>query len=102
MKKALLRLLVCPHCRSQLKLKIFSKKTNNFEVNLLEKAKVIMAKVMKETDRATAITKKLSNFAKPSKGEAVLIDINKEVDEVLGLVGYELKLEKIAIVFIEQ
>jgi two-component system NtrC family sensor kinase len=64
---------------------------------LLQKAKEIMTKVIKETDRATAITKKLSSFAKPAKGEAELINIDKEVDEVLGLVGYELKLEKIEV-----
>jgi len=62
---------------------------------LLAKAKDIMAKVIKETDRATAITKRLSGFAKPAKGEAEVIDIDKELDDVLGLVGYELKLEKI-------
>jgi signal transduction histidine kinase len=62
---------------------------------LLDKAKDIMAKVIKETDRATAITKKLSGFAKPAKGEAELVNIDKEIDDVLGLVGYELKLEKI-------
>ena len=62
---------------------------------LIQKAEEIMAKVIKETDRATAITKKLSSFAKPAKGEAELVDINKEMDEVFGLVGYELKLEKI-------
>jgi signal transduction histidine kinase len=62
---------------------------------LLQKASEIMAKVIKETDRATAITKKLSSFAKPAKGEAEIVDINKEVDEVLGLVGYELRLDKI-------
>ena len=62
---------------------------------LLLKAKDIMAKVIKETDRATAITKKLSSFAKPAKGEAEFVNIDKEIDDVLGLVGYELKLEKI-------
>jgi signal transduction histidine kinase len=68
---------------------------NKSPQELLEKAKDIMAKVIKETDRATAITKKLSSFAKPAKGEAELVNIDKEVDDVLGLVGYELKLEKI-------
>ena len=38
---------------------------------LLDKAKEIMDKVIKETDRATVITRKLSSFAKPAKGEAV-------------------------------
>ncbi len=64
---------------------------------LLAKAKDIMAKVIHETDRATAITKKLSQFAKPAKGDAEPVNIDKEVDDVLGLVGYELKLEKIEI-----
>jgi len=62
---------------------------------LIDKAMDIMGKVIKETDRATAITKKLSGFAKPSKGEAEYINLEKEIDEVQGLVGYELKLEKI-------
>jgi len=62
---------------------------------LLVKAKDIMGKVIKETDRATAITKRLSGFAKPAKGQAEIINIDKEIDDVLGLLGYELKLEKI-------
>jgi len=62
---------------------------------LLIKAKEIMAKVIHETDRATSITKKLSGFAKPSKGEMELVNVGKELDDVFGLVGYELKLEKI-------
>ena len=62
---------------------------------LLEKAESIMAKVMKEVDRATLITKKLSSFAKPTKGELELINIDRELDEVMGLVGHELRLEKI-------
>ncbi|MCX5665625.1 MAG: ATP-binding protein, partial [Candidatus Omnitrophica bacterium] len=68
---------------------------NKSSEELLTKAKEIMTKVIKETDRATAITKKLSSFAKPAKGEAELVNIDKEIDDVLGLVGYELKLDKI-------
>ena len=71
---------------------LYNNKTSG---ELLTKAKEIMAKVIKETDRATAITKKLSSFAKPAKGEAEFVNIDKEIDDVLGLVGYELKLEKI-------
>jgi len=70
---------------------------NKTTEELLAKAKDIMAKVMHETDRATAITKKLSSFAKPSKGEAEMVHIDKEIDDVLGLVGYELQLDKIEI-----
>ena len=39
---------------------------------------LIKGKVIKETDRATAITKRLSNFAKPAKGEAEIINIDKD------------------------
>jgi len=65
--------------------------------DLLNKAMEIMTLVMKQSDRATSITKKLSTFAKPSKGEMEIVDVEKEVDETVGLVGYELKLEKIEI-----
>jgi len=64
---------------------------------LLKKAEEIMHKVIKETDRATVITKRLSSFAKPAKGEQQVIDIKHEIDEVVDLIGYELKLEKIEI-----
>ncbi|MDD5136086.1 MAG: ATP-binding protein, partial [Candidatus Omnitrophica bacterium] len=71
---------------------LYKSKTNE---ELLSKAKEIMAKVIHETDRATAITKKLSQFAKPSKGDMEWVNIEIEVDDVFGLVGYELKLDKI-------
>jgi signal transduction histidine kinase len=73
---------------------LYKLKTNE---ELLTKAKDIMAKVIHETDRATAITKKLSQFAKPAKGDLEIVGIDKEIDDVLGLVDYELKLEKIEI-----
>ncbi|HXF29186.1 MAG TPA: GAF domain-containing protein, partial [Chlamydiales bacterium] len=56
----------------------------------------IMNKVIKETDRATGITKKLSGFAKPSKkNESEEVFIEKEAEEVLGLIGHDLKLNNI-------
>ena len=72
---------------------------NKTPQELFEKAQQIMEKVIHETDRATAITKRLSSFAKPSKG--IISDdvsIKDEIDEVLALVGYELKLDKIDII----
>jgi signal transduction histidine kinase len=71
---------------------LYKSKTSD---ELLKKSQEIMAKVIRETDRATAITKKLSSFAKPAKGEAELVYIKKELDEIFGLVNYELKLDKI-------
>jgi len=65
---------------------------------LLEKAQEIMKKVMNETDRATVITKKLSSFAKPAKGEmAGNVQVEKELDEVISLVEHDLKMENIII-----
>ncbi|MBN1353723.1 MAG: GAF domain-containing protein, partial [Candidatus Omnitrophica bacterium] len=66
---------------------------------LCEKAQKIMEKVIHETDRATAITKRLSSFAKPSKGIiSETVSVKEEMDEVLALVGYELKLDHVDIV----
>ncbi|MFH1593344.1 MAG: ATP-binding protein [Candidatus Omnitrophota bacterium] len=65
---------------------------------LVEKAKVIMEKVIHETDRATNITKRLSSFAKPSRGDISRdVIIGDEIDIVLALVSYEMKLDKIDI-----
>jgi signal transduction histidine kinase len=65
---------------------------------LLKIASEIMDKVIRETDRATAITKKLSSFAKPSKrADFEEVEVPREVDEVLGLVGHDLKLNNISI-----
>ena len=84
------------HCEAfllNIKDGLYKKKSDK---ELLEKAQTIMAKVIHETDRATAVTKKLSNFAKPSKGSLTDdIDIREEINEVFALVGYEMKLEGI-------
>jgi two-component system NtrC family sensor kinase len=65
---------------------------------LLGMANDIMGKVIDETDRATIITRKLSSFAKPaerkSKNDIRLVD---ELDEVISLVQYELKMSNVAI-----
>lgn len=71
---------------------------NKSDKELLQKAQDIMQKVIHETDRATATTKRLSSFAKPSKGLLTDdIDIREEIDEVLALVSYEMKLDKIEV-----
>ncbi|PIU40137.1 MAG: hypothetical protein COT00_03250, partial [Candidatus Omnitrophica bacterium CG07_land_8_20_14_0_80_50_8] len=65
---------------------------------LLKISADVMNKVIKETDRATLITKKLSSFAKPSKRtDLEEVRVEKEVDEVVGLIGHELKLNNIDI-----
>lgn len=65
---------------------------------LLQISSDIMTKVIKETDRATAITKKLSGFAKPSKViDLDTVMVEKELDEVRALIGHELELDNITI-----
>jgi signal transduction histidine kinase len=74
---------------------LYKKKSDK---ELLQKAQDIMQKVIHETDRATATTKRLSSFAKPSKGLLTDdIDIKEEIDEVFALVGYEMKLDRIEV-----
>lgn len=65
---------------------------------VLERTENIMRVALKQIDRATAITQKLSNFAKPIK-EATMqaVPVEQEIDEVLLLVGHDLKLEKIEV-----
>ena len=66
---------------------------------LLDKARLIMKKVIHETDRATNITRKLSSFAKPPKGTFEDdVNVEKELDEVVTLVEHDLKLDNILII----
>jgi signal transduction histidine kinase len=65
---------------------------------LLKICSEVMTKVIRETDRATAITKKLSSFAKPSKLSSFEeVTVEKEIDEVVELVGHDLKINNIEI-----
>jgi two-component system NtrC family sensor kinase len=66
---------------------------------LVEKARVIMEKVVRETDRAAAITKKLASFAKPASGKMTPgVRIEEDLEEVISLVEHDLHLENIRIV----
>lgn len=65
---------------------------------VLEQAVTIFGKIIKETDRATGITKRLSTFAKPNKHFQISeVDVAREVDEVLAILDHEMKLENINI-----
>ncbi|MDP3722669.1 MAG: ATP-binding protein, partial [Candidatus Omnitrophota bacterium] len=67
--------------------------------DVLERSTTIMRVALKQIDRATAITQKLSNFAKPIKEPTSQpVVVAQEVDEVLLLVGHDLALEKIEVV----
>ena len=66
--------------------------------DLMDRTTAIMRGALKQIDRATAITQKLSNFAKPIKEPtAQPVSVAQEVDEVLMLIGHDLKLEKITV-----
>jgi len=66
---------------------------------LLDRTTSIMQGALKQVDRATAITQKLSNFAKPIKEPtAQAVSVGQEIEEVLLLVGHDLQLGKIDVV----
>ncbi len=66
--------------------------------DVLERTSNIMRVALKQIDRATAITQKLSNFAKPIRETVTQpVSVEQEVDEVLLLVGHDLQLEKITV-----
>ena len=68
------------------------------EKELVEKCVVIFDKVINEVDRATGITKRLSSFAKPSKKfEIGEVKIAHSINEVLAILGYELRLDNIQV-----
>jgi signal transduction histidine kinase len=62
---------------------------------LINEAKAIMEQVIRQADRASVIATRLANFAKPATGQSERVTIYKEIDEVLGLVGYELRFAEI-------
>jgi signal transduction histidine kinase len=73
---------------------IYASKTKE---EMLQISTEIMNKVIKETDRATGITKRLSGFAKPAKKiDSEEVHVEKEADEVLALLAHDLKLNNIA------
>ena len=67
--------------------------------DVLARVSAIMSGTLKQIDRATAITQKLSNFAKPIKEPtAQPASVAQEVDEVLLLVGHDLALERVEVI----
>ena len=65
---------------------------------LQDRVASIIQVTLKQIDRATAITQKLSSFAKPIKATTVeQVSVANEVDEVVLLVGHDLELQKITI-----
>jgi len=65
---------------------------------IIEECKSILNHTINQTNRIADITRKLSNFARPSKEfKPEIVDIPQEIEETLAVVGHELELEKIKI-----
>lgn len=65
---------------------------------LIEKSIVIMERVIKETDRISDITKKLTDFVKPGKTvKRERIEVAEEAEEALAFLNAEIKLSDIQI-----
>jgi signal transduction histidine kinase len=65
---------------------------------ILDRCLAIMQGAIYHIDRATAITRKLSSFAKPIREVSIQpVSVAREVDEVLTLVGHDLALDKIEV-----
>lgn len=74
---------------------LFKDKPNE---EILDQAEGALDECLKQSGRISEITKKLSNFAKPSKEfKPQLVGILEEIDETLSMVGHDLELEKISI-----
>lgn len=65
---------------------------------VLNQAEEALDECLEQLGRISEITRKLSNFAKPSKEfKPVLVAISEEIDETLGIVGHDLELERLKI-----
>ena len=74
---------------------LFRHKSNEEVLNQTEST---LDECLKQSERISEITRKLSNFAKPSKEfKPELVSVPLEIDEVLAVFGHELEMEKIKI-----
>lgn len=65
---------------------------------IIEECEDILNETINQTNRIADITRRLSNFAKPSKEfKPELVSVPEEIEEALFVVGHELELEKINI-----
>jgi signal transduction histidine kinase len=75
---------------------LYATKTDKEIVNITTR---LFDKVIYEIDRATGITKRLSSFARPSKKfKFQEVNVNEQVNEVLAILGHELKIGNVQII----
>lgn len=71
---------------------------NKSKEEIILECKAILNNTLVQTNRIADITRRLSNFAKPSKEfKPQLIDISEEIGEALAVVGHDLELGRITI-----
>ena len=64
----------------------------------LDQAEAALDECLKQSVRISGVTKKLSNFAKPSKEfKPQLLNLSEEIDETLSVVGYDIDIGKVQI-----
>ena len=71
---------------------------NESREEIIQECKTIVNETLRQTNRIADITRRLSNFAKPSREfKPQLISVSQEIDETLSVVGHDLELERITI-----
>ncbi len=74
---------------------LFKDKTKE---EIMQECSAILNETIKQTNRISEITRKLANFAKPSKEfKPELVDVSEQVEETLSMLGHDLELGKIQI-----
>jgi len=65
---------------------------------VIEQAVIIMNKIIRETDRATGITKRLSAFSKPPKTfRFEEVNVDREIDAVMEILGHEMRVDNVTV-----
>jgi len=71
---------------------------NKTKGEVVQECESILNETIKQTNRISETTKKLANFAKPSKEfKPELLSVSEQIDETMAVLGHELELERIKI-----
>ncbi|MEW6101233.1 MAG: ATP-binding protein [Candidatus Omnitrophota bacterium] len=71
---------------------------NKSKEEVIQECEAILNETLSQSNRIADITRRLSNFAKPSKEfRPQLVNISEEIDETLAVLGHDLELERIKI-----
>ncbi len=71
---------------------------NRSREEIIQECHAILSETINQTNRIAEITRRLSNFAKPSKEfKPESLNLSAEIEETLSMVGHDLELDKIQI-----